>query len=449
MKYKIQTHPEEWACTKFCRISLDDGSIAEFMLWLCDHSTEQTNARLKAHSADEVVWYDPVESMWSWDAPRHRTAMLLWRMLHGNASTEDFHRRFCFPTPLQTRDCGHLVAPIQDRLKWIMDGLFSRKAEDDRLGQGDWGERWWLPEKQSEFVREQLTKTHAALIEQSSDYEDAVSFGLSYFVRHVVQATPVPSPDPQRIYFGERRGPHARVFVWVQDTQGKRYPLPHADSPFREANGTGFEWGYGGHGPSSLTKCILADACDGDLALAEELDFREDGFFEKFILNYPRDQDLSISRTAVMEWLASVEKLALFEGRRKSIAERLAKYESSVAEGLDLLSRIQQTGGLRSQRFDIVPENFEAALYLDLMRMLDSGAIALRCSGCGMPIPYDHSGRANKQRARSKKGEPIYHPDCFADAGRARKKAYWRRRSSSPKFREAERRRAREYRKLS
>ena len=96
-----------------------------------------------------------------------------------------------------------------------------------------------------------------------------------------------------------------------------------------------------------------------------------------------------------------------------------------------------------------MPENFEAALYLDLMRMLDSGAIALRCSGCGMPIPYDHSGRANKQRARSKKGDPIYHPDCFADAARARKKAYWQRRSSSSKFREAEKRRAREYRKLS
>src|SRR5205085_861990 len=149
------------------------------------------------------------------------------------------------------------------------------------------------------------------LIEQSSDYEDAVSFGLSYFVRQIVQAMPVPSPDPQRIYFGERRGPHGRVFVWVQDTQGNRYPLPHADSPYREADGTGFEWGYGGHGPGSLTKCILADACDGDLVLAEEL-FREDGFFEKFILNYPRDEDLSISRTAVMEWLASVEKLALF-----------------------------------------------------------------------------------------------------------------------------------------
>jgi hypothetical protein len=77
--------------------------------------------------------------------------------------------------------------------------------------------------------------------------------------------------------------------------------------------------------------------------------------------------------------------------------------------------------GLRSQRFDIVPETFEAALYLDLMRMLERGCVALRCSACGLPIPYDHSGRANKQRARSQKGQPIYHPDCFAEYARERK----------------------------
>jgi hypothetical protein len=63
MEYKIRTQPEEWACTKFCRISLDDDSIAEFILWLCEHSREQTTARLKAHSEDKAVWYDPVESM--------------------------------------------------------------------------------------------------------------------------------------------------------------------------------------------------------------------------------------------------------------------------------------------------------------------------------------------------------------------------------------------------
>lgn len=110
---------------------------------------------------------------------------------------------------------------------------------------------------------------------------------------------------------------------------------------------------------------------------------------------------------------------------------------------------MQQTGGLRSQRFDIVPDSFEAALYLDLMRMLEQGGAALRCSHCGLPIPYDQSGRANRQRARSKKGEPIYHSECSAHVGRRRKKAYWQQRSKSPQFREKQRVRAREYRKLS
>jgi len=91
--------------------------------------------------------------MWGWDAPRQRMAKLAWRTVHGDATDEDFQRRFSFPTPLQTRDCGHLVAPIQQRLTWVMDGLFDRKKEDDRLGQGDSGERWWLPPEQSEFVR--------------------------------------------------------------------------------------------------------------------------------------------------------------------------------------------------------------------------------------------------------------------------------------------------------
>jgi len=122
-------------------------------------SRVQVDARLKSRSEDEVTWYDPVESMWGWGAPRQRMAKLLWRTVHGNATEEDFHQRFCFPTPLQTRECGHLVAAVQEKLKWVMDGLFSRRAEDDRLGQGDWGEQWWLPADQSEFVRAQLKQT--------------------------------------------------------------------------------------------------------------------------------------------------------------------------------------------------------------------------------------------------------------------------------------------------
>jgi len=447
MQYRIRTQPEEWACTKFCRITLDQKSVVQFIDWLCDCAEDQIEERTRARKNNEPIWFDPVENTWGWDAPRQRMAKLLWQYLSKNSAEKYFRNRFTFGVPPDCADY-HVLLPIQDRLKWVMDGLFTRQSEDSHLGQGDWGEQWWLPVEQSEFVRTQLKQTHAELIEHSSDYEDAVGLGLSYYVRTVVQALAVPSRDPARIYVGERRGPHDQVFVWVQDTEGKRFPLPHADKPYREADGTGFEWGYGGHGPGSLALCILADALDGDLVLAYEVDDLEDGFYEKFIADYPRGQDLLIARATVMQWLESIEKSTRFEERRKSVADRLAAHEKTITERIDLLGRIQETGGLRSQRFDIVPDTFESALYLDLMRMLERGGIALRCSGCGLPIPYDHSGRANRQRARLKKGQPIYHPECLIESNRKRKKTHWQRRSQSSDFREAERQRARAYRKI-
>jgi hypothetical protein len=448
MELGNRTQLEEWACTKFCRIALDDDSVEQFFLWLCDHTREQMDKWLGAHKDGRPVWHDPVETTWGWDAPRQRMAKKLWQLLHSGASDEEFRLRFTFAIGLQAFNVASLLAPIQQKLRWVMDGLASRQKEDDQLRQTDWGERWWLPPEQSEFVREQLRKTHAELIERSSDYEDAVWWGLSHYVRHTVQAIAVPSTDPARVYIGRRRGPRGRVFVWVKDSKGD-FPLKHADQPYLEADGTGFEWGYGGHGPDSLSNSILADALDGDLAVAEELNRLEGGFFEKFILNHSREKDLKISRARVLSWLEDVGKLALYEQRRKSVAERLSVHAMVVAEREQLVETMQQTGGLRSQRFDIVPDSFESALYLDLMHMLEKGGAALRCSHCSLPIPYDQTGRANRQRARSKKGEPIYHPECVAAVGRMRKKAYWQQRSMSPQFREQQRARAREYRKLS
>jgi hypothetical protein len=232
MKYKVRTQPEEWACTKFCRIAVDDDSVAHFILWLCDRAPGQIEEHMAAHKTGELVWYDPVESQWGWDAPRQRIAKLLWQLLHGGASDEEFHRRFTFGRGLECQDAAAVLAPVQERLKWVMEGLVSRREQDERLGQGDWGERWWLPPEQTEFVRQQLKQTHAALIEQSSDYEDAVCRSLSYYVKFTVQAIPVPCTDPKRVYIGERRGPHGRVFVWVRDSKGKQYPLKHGDDPY-------------------------------------------------------------------------------------------------------------------------------------------------------------------------------------------------------------------------
>jgi hypothetical protein len=61
------------------------------------------------------------------------------------------------------------------------------------------------------------------------------------------------------------------------------------------------------------------------------------------------------------------------------------------------------------ERAEYTGIHFESALYLDLMRMLERSDFALRCSRCGLPIPYDNSGRANSQRARARqKSKPDF-----------------------------------------
>lgn len=444
MDYRIRTQPEEWACTKFCRIALDGDSVWQFILWLCDRAAgsleEQAPTRRGA-----AVWYDPVEDVWGFDAPRQRMAKLLWQFLH-HATEEQFHHNFNFSWGLDCPDASELLEPIQQRLIWVLDALASRQVQDNRLGQSAWGERWWLPSEQTQFVREQLKATHAELIEHESQYDEAMRHSLSYYVRHQVGAIAVPCADPARSYIGERHG--RRVLVWVEGSNGERYPLKHGEWPYLQADGTGFEWGYAGGGPGALTRSVLVDALDGDLVLAEELDQLKPGFFEKFVLKYPHDENFRMDRAAVHAWLKDVGKWRLYQQRRDRVVQSIAAHASFVSEKEELIARIDETGPLRSQRFDIVPESFESALYLDLMRMLEAGGAALRCSRCKLPVPDDRSGRANKQRARLKKGQPIYHPECFAEQSRERKKLYWQRRAKSSAFQESERVRTRAYRKL-
>ena len=445
MRYKIRTHPEEWACTKFCRIDLSEESVKHFLLWLCDLTHEQVSARFDAHDKNEPVWYDPIESTWGWDAPRQRMAKLLWQLLHDNASDDEFHSRFCFPS-LNCPDSSALLEPVQRRVKWVMEGLFSRQEQDRELGQMNWGEIWWLPAEQASFVRDQLKHTHVDLIERASDYDDAVAYSLNAAIRTEVQAVEIPSNDPARVYTGTHNGPHNRTFVWVQDEEGRKYPLRHGLRAYLEQEGTGYSWGYGGHGPGELAHCILADALEGDLVMAEEL---TSAFFEEFTLTYPQNEDLRIARSSVMNWLHKVGAFAKWVSRRAAVEERRNKYAPFVAERRDLLVRLRSLDDLRSQRFDVVPTSFEAALYIDLMRMLESSDYALRCSSCGLPISYDNSGRSNRQRARAQKGHPIYHPECFEEHGRTRKLIDWRRRSRSKSFKEREKKRANEYRQLT
>ncbi|HEX3745397.1 MAG TPA: DUF6166 domain-containing protein [Bryobacteraceae bacterium] len=441
--YKIRKSTEEWPCTRFCRLDLSDESVGEFLLWLCDHSRQQIDERTAAWKRGEVIEHDPVEAMWGFDAPRHRMAKLLWQFLNNGATDEDFRRKFTF-RGFDCHETKDALSPVQQKMKWVMDGLFSRQEQDREVGQSDWGEQWWLPEEHAQFVRKQLRQTHVALVEQPSNFVEWIARSLCAQVRRA-QAIAIPCHDPARVYIGARKGPYGDPFVWTQGKDGKNCPLGHGADAYLEMDGTGFSWGYPGHGPRHLAHCILADAFDGDLQTAAELG---DAFFEQMTLGLPRKEDFRFSRSEVMRWLEDHGASAKWESRRERVGAQVSSYSEMIADQASRLLRIRKGGGLRSQRFDVVPTSFESALYLDLMKMLEHGdGNVLKCAGCSLPVPYDDSGRANRQRARAKKGQPIYHPACFEMYGRTRKKISWQKRAGDPDFRERERLRAREYRR--
>ncbi len=168
--------------------------------------------------------------------------------------------------------------------------------------------------------------------------------------------------------------------MWVQDRAGQQYPLKHGDYPYTQPDGIGFEWGYPGHGPGALTRSVLTDALDGDIELAEEIYRAKSEFFETFVLNHPREKNFRVTRAQIHKWLRKTGHYPEYERRREAVSASVAMHADAVLEKEALLRRIRETGGLISQRFDVVPETFEAALYLDLMRMLDAGGAALRCA---------------------------------------------------------------------
>lgn len=72
-----------------------------------------------------------------------------------------------------------------------------------------------------------------------------------------------------KTYQGIRTAENNAAQVWVLDDQGAR-PLDLEPSlKLRNHSPTGFEWGYGGSGPSQLALALLLDAVEGQLNGAE------------------------------------------------------------------------------------------------------------------------------------------------------------------------------------
>lgn len=424
----------ETACTRFARINLDPDSVREFIDWLC--GMEQITNHDQTSSGR-----DPVESMWGWNAPRQRMAKLLWQLVHGSRDERFFHQSFTYGAPIRTDRTEKILAPIQRRIQWALEGAFQRQKQDRQIGQGDWGECWWLPVKHTEYVRKHLRHVAVEIVQQPSEYDDSLRYYLNALVSRVAKSIEVPCRHETRCYVGLRDPEKHTCSVNVLGDDGKEFPLKHCSRAYLEADGTDYEWGYGGGGPHDLAESLLTDALDGDFGFCEQqmiVDFRAE-----FIETNPRDEDFRISRQQILKWVKQRGLLDVWKDRRPAVIQARRNVSKKVKETLERLRHVKHSGGLLAQRFDMVPSTFEAALCLDLARMLESSDYAMQCARCKLPISRDGSSRSNHQRARARRGQPVYHEDCRQEQARTRKKLYWRRKASSPEFRERERRRAR------
>jgi hypothetical protein len=420
-------------CSEFVRIDVaSPEQIANFILWLSGWTDET-----KQLDNPEVL----LETLWSWDgAPRKRMAKLCWQTAVQNSSEEYFDQHFTLDLDWLTQQlegCGHVLGPIQQNLRWVLQAFENRRKEDTLLGQGSWGEEWYLPTDQAAYVREQLRRSHPALLEESSNYEDALTWaGLPYFE--------VVCEDQNRSYVGNHLD-CGRTRVFIEDSYGEQYPLNHARHPFQHSPGTNFSWGYGGRGPSELALSILADTVKGDLALAETLLIP---FVDEVLTEIPWTGNLRVSHQSVLDCLEkNVDSRRLDEA-----ADRVRALKSThgpeIAAYKERWKQTQEMGGLRMQRFDIVAPDFESALYVDLMRVFERGGWVLHCTRCGLPVACEKSPRGNRQRARWIAGRPIYHKWCFREQRLDHKRKYWVKRTGEPGFRASERERARKRRML-
>ena len=358
----------------------DPKQVGRFMYWL--ERGEWPEDWEPSREPKKYTMEDYVETLWFWDAPRHRMLKLLWQLLQDNHGEHYFYQKFTMQLGYYIEDAAHcatVLPPIQEKLRWVLEGVNSRNAEDAWIGQGSWGEDWFLPVDRVSFVRQQLGKVRLGVLEKESDYEDMLEMVLRYEIRNVTRAIAVPIADPDRHYLGEAilekidnsESYNQRKLVWVVGIEG-RQGLINVEDPVRATPGTRFSWGYGGGGPGALSRSILADATEGDIALAEEY---WASFQDEVVAKLPMNESFQLPRGDVLNWLESkgIGDEQLRE-RLATLAERVKSHGAETESLKTKLVRIKANGGLRSQRFDYVPQDFESALYLDLLDMVRYGS---------------------------------------------------------------------------
>jgi hypothetical protein len=134
--------------------------------------------------------------------------------------------------------------PIQTRLRKVIQASSDRRKEDQDIGQGAWGEAFWLPPEHSDYVRRRIRRARLDLIERAADYPSATILDLNYLLVHEVKGIQVPTTAVNRTYRGYFRvESNSRGSQVVEvETDGKLYPLINAREP-AGAVGYNFSWG--------------------------------------------------------------------------------------------------------------------------------------------------------------------------------------------------------------
>jgi hypothetical protein len=97
---------------------------------------------------------------------------------------------------------------------------------------------------------------------------------------------------------------------------------------------------------------------------------------EDRLIELPKDEDISIPLSQVIDWLRQHGKTEKeMEQRYQKVQRRLKKFAPEIKKLRDRLANILRSGPLRSQRFQIAAPDFESALYVDLVEMLSKNGL--------------------------------------------------------------------------
>lgn len=341
-----------------------------------------------------------------------RMGKLLWEKLNPDS---DFSQKVVWWHRQLTEDslnCADILPPIQQKLNEVLKSLTETEQLNRATGQADWGEAFYFKDELRDFVREQLKRASLQLLDQASLFAEDAKYSIKLLVRETTEFLPPIIADPDRAYIGEVMEDFSK-FIWVRGSNGTRKLLRSANAPYGAPEQ--LTWGYAGHGSFTSAESILTDATDGNLALAKEYAL---DFLKEILMERPQHHRFEIARSEVLRWLES-------HGRNPSDIERstnkLRDASKAFEQKLEHLIRVSKEP-LKEQRFDIVPEDFEASLYVNLYQMIQNGRQIMRCSGCQLPLSYIKSTRGNQQLARWKKGLSVYHAGCLEQCRKDQKR---------------------------